>query len=111
MFKRGEKFQFEISEYAFGGKGISKITKDEQRTIVFIPNTFPGQKVEAIISAKKKKYAEAKLLEVLERAPSEKINDFQEISGAPYIYIPVKEQENAKKNFNTKYIYETVGHR
>ena len=97
MFKRGEKFQFEISEYAFGGKGISKITKDEQRTIVFIPNTFPGQKVEAIISAKKKKYAEAKLLEVLERSPIEKVNDFQEISGAPYIYIPVKEQENVKK--------------
>jgi len=97
MFKRGEKFQFEISEYAFGGKGISKITNNEQRTIVFIPNTFPGQKVEAIISAKKKKYAEAKLLEVLERSPIEKVNDFQEISGAPYIYIPVKEQENVKK--------------
>ena len=97
MFKRGEKFQFEISEYAFGGKGISKITNNEQRTIVFIPNTFPGQKVEAIISVKKKKYAEAKLLEVLERSPIEKVNDFQEISGAPYIYIPVKEQENVKK--------------
>jgi len=39
MFKRGDKFQFEISEYAFGGRGISKITNNEQRTIVFIPNT------------------------------------------------------------------------
>ena len=58
MIKRGEKLEFEISEYAFGGKGVSKINNDENRTIVFIPNTFPGQKVKAIISAKKKRYAE-----------------------------------------------------
>ncbi len=55
MFKRGEKFEFEISEYAFGGKGVSKITTNDIRTIVFIPNTFPGQKVNAIISDEKKR--------------------------------------------------------
>ena len=26
------------------------------------------------------------------------VNEFQEISGAPYIYIPVKEQERVKKS-------------
>lgn len=98
MFKRGEKFEFDISEYAFGGKGISKISKDENRTIVFIPNTFPGQRVEAIIAAKKKRHVEAKLIEVISRSPLEKISDFQEISGAPYIYIPIKEQEKVKKS-------------
>ena len=75
MFKEEKNFNLRFLN-AFGGKGISKITKDEQRTIVFIPNAFPGQKVEAIISAKKKKYAEAKLLEVL-KTPIEKVNDFQ----------------------------------
>lgn len=98
MFKRGEKLEFEISEYAFGGKGVSKINNDENRTIVFIPNTFPGQKVKAIISAKKKRYAEAKLLEIITRSPIEEVNEYQEISGAPYIYIPVKEQERVKKS-------------
>ena len=94
MFKKGEKLEFEITEYAFGGKGIAKIENDQGRTVVFIPNTFPGQKVNAIISAKKKRYFEAKLIEVISRSPVEKTSEFQEISGAPYIFIPIKEQEN-----------------
>jgi len=98
MFKRGETFEFEITEYAYGGKGISKITKDEDRTIVFIPNTYPGQKVKAIVSAKRKRHAEAKLIEVVKRSAIEEISDFQEISGAPYIYVPVHEQEKVKKS-------------
>ncbi len=97
MYKRGDKIEFEISDYAYGGKGISKIDTDSKRYVVFIPNTFPGQKVKAIISSKKKKHAEAKLLEVLTRSPLESISEFQEISGAPYIYVPVKEQEKVKR--------------
>ena len=53
MFKRGDKIEFDITDYAFGGKGISKINTDSERTLVFIPNTFPGQRVQAIISSKK----------------------------------------------------------
>ena len=98
MFKKGEKLEFEITEYAFGGKGIAKIENDQGRTVVFIPNTFPGQKVNAIISAKKKRYFEAKLIEVISRSPVEKTSEFQEISGAPYIFIPIKEQEKVKKS-------------
>jgi 23S rRNA (uracil-5-)-methyltransferase RumA len=97
MFKRGETFEFNITEYAYGGKGISKITKDEDRTIVFIPNTYPGQKVKAIVSAKRKRHAEAKLIEVIKRSAIEEVSDFQEISGAPYIYVPVHEQEKVKQ--------------
>ena len=97
MFKRGETFEFDITEYAYGGKGISKITKDEDRTIVFIPNTYPGQKVKAIVSAKRKRHAEAKLIEVVKRSAIEEVSDFQEISGAPYIYVPVHEQEKVKQ--------------
>ena len=98
MFKRGETFEFEITEYAHGGKGISKITKDEDRTIVFIPNAYPGQKVKAIVSAKRKRHTEAKLIEVVKRSAIEELSDFQEISGAPYIYVPIHEQEKVKKS-------------
>ena len=98
MFKRGETFEFEITEYAYGGKGVSKINKDDGRTIVFIPNTYPGQKVKAIVSAKRKRHAEAKLIEVIKRSEIEEVSNFQEISGAPYIYVPVDEQEKVKKS-------------
>ena len=97
MFKRGDKIDLEITDFAFGGKGISKIESDDQRTVVFVPSTYPGQKVHVVISAKKKKYYEAKLLDILERSPVEVINEYQPISGAPYIYVPIKEQERVKK--------------
>lgn len=97
MFKRGDKIELEITDFAFGGRGISKIDDDTQRTLVFVPNTFPGQKVKVTISAKKKKHYEAKLLDIIERSPIENINEYQPISGAPYIYVPVKEQEKLKK--------------
>ena len=98
MFKRGDRVELEITDFAFGGKGISKISSDSQRGIVFVPNTYPGQKVKVVISAKKKKHYEAKLIDILERAPIEKINPCQEISGAPYIFVPVKEQERLKQD-------------
>jgi len=98
MFKRGDKIEFDITDYAFGGKGISKINTDSERTLVFIPNTFPGQRVRAIISSRKKKHTEAKLLEIISRSPIEILNQYQEISGAPYIFIPVHEQEKVKKS-------------
>ena len=97
MFKRGDKIELEITDFAFGGRGISKIDNDTQRTLVFVPNTFPGQKVKVTISAKKKKHYEAKLIDIIERSPKEKINEYQPISGAPYIYVPIKEQEKLKK--------------
>jgi 23S rRNA (uracil-5-)-methyltransferase RumA len=98
MFKRGDRVELEITDFAFGGKGISKISSDSQRGIVFVPNTYPGQKVKVVISAKKKKHYEAKLLDILERAPIEKINPYQAISGAPYIFVPIKEQERLKQD-------------
>ena len=51
-----------------------------------------------MISAKKKKHYEAKLLDILERSPIEKNNNYQAISGAPYILVPVKEQERLKQD-------------
>ena len=98
MFKRGERVELEITDFAFGGRGIAKISSDNQRRIIFVPNTYPGQRVKVMISAKKKKHYEAKLLNILKRSPIEKINNFQEISGAPYIFVPVKEQERIKED-------------
>tara|TARA_B100001287_G_scaffold276845_1_gene290011 strand:+ start:8785 stop:10215 length:1431 start_codon:yes stop_codon:yes gene_type:complete len=98
MLKRGERVELEITDFAFGGKGIAEISEDIQRGIVFVPNTYPGQRVKVIISAKKKKYYEAKLLEILKRSPVEQINSYQAISGAPYIFVPVNEQERIKQD-------------
>ncbi|MGJ8661846.1 MAG: TRAM domain-containing protein, partial [Bacteroidota bacterium] len=94
---RGEVIEVTISEYAFGGRGIAKLPTDDGFYVVFVDNCFPGQTVRARVEKKKKRYAEAKLIDVIERSPEEIISNFQEISGGPYIYIPVERQEEVKK--------------
>ena len=97
MFHRGETVDLEIADYAFGGRGIARIPTEEGSYVVFIDNTFPGQLVKARIETKRKRHAEAKLLEVLRRSEDEVALPFQEISGGPYIYVPVELQEAFKK--------------
>ncbi len=95
--QRGEVIEVKISEYAFGGRGIAKIPTEDGEYVVFIDNCFPGQLVRARVEKKKKRYAEAKMIDVLERSSEEIISDFQEISGGPYIYVPVLRQEEVKQ--------------
>lgn len=108
MFHRGEVVELTVTGYAFGGRGVSKVKTEDGEYVVFIDNTFPGQRVEARIAKKKKRYAEAKFLSVLERSPLEKVSEFQEISGAPYIYVPVELQEKEKKD-STLEIFRRIG--
>ena len=97
LVHRNQIIDLEITGYAFGGRGIARITDGDDQYIVFVDNTFPGQLVRARIDKKRKRFAEAKLVDILKRSPLEKISDYQEISGAPYIFVPICEQEKAKK--------------
>jgi len=97
MFQRGQEVELKITDYAFGGRGIAKINSEDGQFIVFVDNTFPGQLVRAKIDVKRKKHAEAKLIEIVERSQDETEVNFQEISGGPYIHVPVEIQENIKK--------------
>ena len=98
MFHRGEIVELDITDYAFGGRGIARIPlEDGGNFVVFVDNAFPGQRVRAKIDVKRKRHAEAKLLDVINRSPQEVNLPFQEISGAPYIFVPVELQEETKK--------------
>ena len=108
MFKRGDVITVFIQEYAFGGKGVAKVPTENGDYIVFVDNTFPGQEVKARVAKKRKRFAEAKLLEVLKRSEQEVVNDFQEISGGPYIYVPVEKQEGVKEK-STLEIFKRIG--
>ncbi|MBM3452909.1 MAG: 23S rRNA (uracil(1939)-C(5))-methyltransferase RlmD [Bacteroidetes bacterium] len=97
MFSRGQIVALEITDYAFGGKGIAKIQTMDGNFIVFVGNTFPGQLVSAKITTKRKKHAEASLIEVLKRSEFETETQYQEISGGPYIRIPIRKQAEYKQ--------------
>lgn len=64
--KRGDVITVSITDYAFGGKGIAKVETENGEYVIFVENTFPGQIVEARIAKKRKRYAEAKLIEIIE---------------------------------------------
>ena len=94
---RGEIIEIRINDYAFGGRGIARLETENGAFVVFVDNTFPGQLVRAKVDVKRKNYAEAKLVEIIERSSEETMVQFQEISGAPYIFVPVSLQEEIKK--------------
>lgn len=98
----------DITDFAFGGKGIVKIPSEQGDYILFVNNAFPGQKVLAKVDKKKKRYAECKLLKVIERSKDEVSVPYQEISGAPYIHVPPAIQESFKKD-TTLQIYKKIG--
>ncbi len=108
MFHRGEVVELTITDYSFGGRGIAKVPTEEGFYIVFVDNSFPGQKIRARIEKKKKKFAEAKLIDILDRSELEVLSDFQEISGGPYIYVPIHLQEKAKKD-TTLELFKRIG--
>lgn len=108
MVSRGEVVELNITDFAFGGKGIAKIPSEQGDYILFVNNTFPGQKVLAKVDKKKKRYAECKLVKVIERSKDEVAVPFQEISGAPYIHVPPAIQESFKKD-TTLQIYKKIG--
>lgn len=108
MVNRGQELELVIEDLAFGGKGIARMKDEKGAFVLFVQNTFPGQRVLAKVNKKRKKHAECKLVKVLERSPQEVDISYQEISGAPYIHVPPKLQEEGKKKV-TLDVYKRLG--
>ena len=74
--KKGDIVEFQIEKYAFEGKGIAKVSKNEllglteengneKNYVVFVQGSYPGDKVRARLLKIKNSYAEALALEIL----------------------------------------------
>lgn len=108
MVHRNQVVEVKIDDFAFGGQGLARMKSEEGDFILFVENTFPGQFVRARVDKKRKRHAECKLLEVLERSPLEKALPYQEISGAPYLFVPIEIQQEYKKK-STLDVYRKIG--
>ena len=82
---------------AFGGKGIGRVETEKGPFVVFVMNTIPGQTVKARVDKCRNSHAECKLVEVVTPSENEVPVDYQPISGAPYITLPVEYQIEYKK--------------
>ncbi len=106
--KRNQVLELKIEDYAFGGKGIARIRNEKGEFVVFVPNTLPGQLVKAQIKKTSKKYAEAKLIDVLQASSDEIEVPYQDIPGAPYIQLPIELQHQYKKE-STLSLFKRIG--
>ncbi len=106
--KRGQVIELKIEDYAFGGKGIGKIRSEEGEFVIFVPNTLPGQLVKAQVKKSSKRYAECKLMDIIEHSKDEVEVPYQDIPGAPYIQLPIKLQHQYKKE-STLSLFKRIG--
>lgn len=89
--KKGQEVELDIIDAAFKGKGLAKV----DGLAVFVPGTTPGDKVLARIIKKKKKYREAKLLEILEPSSHRiepKCGHAKVCGGCSWQHIPYEKQ-------------------
>lgn len=108
MVHRNQVLELEIEDLAFGGQAIARLRSEEGEFVLFVENAFPGQKVLVRVDKKRKRHAECKLIDVIERSPLEKKLEFQEISGAPYIFLPIEIQKEYKQK-TTLDVYRRIG--
>ncbi len=106
--KRGQILELRIEDYAFGGKGIGRLRSEQGEFVVFVANTLPGQLVKAKVAKSSKKYAECKLIDVLETSEEEIEVPYQDIPGAPYIKLPIELQHKYKKE-STLSLFQRIG--
>ena len=108
MVHRGEILELQIEDLAFGGQGIARMRSEDGHFVLFVENAFPGQIVRAKVEKKRKRHAECKLLDIVKRSPQEIELPFQEISGAPYLFVPITLQQEYKQK-TTLDVYRRIG--
>ncbi|TVR27374.1 MAG: 23S rRNA (uracil(1939)-C(5))-methyltransferase RlmD [Balneolaceae bacterium] len=106
--KKGETVELKIESTAFKGKGVAK----HDGIAVFVPGTAPGDLVMARITRKKKKFREAKLLEILEPSPLrvEPVCSHANVcGGCTWQHLPYSEQLKNKEQHVRDHI-ERIAH-
>lgn len=106
--KKGEVVELEVESAAFKGKGIAK----KDGLAVFIPNTAPGDIVRARIVKKKKKYREAKLVEILKPSSvriEPKCRHALVCGGCTWQFLPYKKQLAIKEQQVRDHIERIAG--
>lgn len=86
-----------ISGYDHQGRGIARINNK----ICFIPNTLKDEFVKIKITKEKKKFIEAKVIEILKPSPFRQSNIcpyYQNCGGCDLLHMPYKEQLKYKNN-------------
>jgi 23S rRNA (uracil1939-C5)-methyltransferase len=90
--RRGELLEVEIDSLAFGGRGVARA----EGFVVFVAGALPGDRVRAEVTKGKKRFAEARAVELL-RPGADRVADVcvhggEPCPGAPWQGLPYERQ-------------------
>jgi 23S rRNA (uracil1939-C5)-methyltransferase len=90
--RRGELVEVEIDSLAFGGRGVARA----EGFVVFVAGALPGDRVRAEVTKGKKRFAEARTVELLrpgaDRVADVCIHGGEPCPGAPWQGLPYERQ-------------------
>jgi 23S rRNA (uracil1939-C5)-methyltransferase len=95
---RGEQLELEIESLAFGGRGVARA----DGMVVFVAGALPGDRVRAEITKAKKRFAEARTVELLhpgaERIADTCVHEGEPCPGAPWQGLSYERQLGQKRD-------------
>jgi 23S rRNA (uracil1939-C5)-methyltransferase len=93
--QRGDELELSIDALAHGGEGIARL--GDSGYVVFVAGAIPGDRVRAVVYKRKRNYAHARTLEVLEPGP-ERIPPQADHPGVPWQVLPYERQLQIKQD-------------
>jgi 23S rRNA (uracil1939-C5)-methyltransferase len=91
--ERGDELELAVDSLAHGGEGVARL--GEGGYVVFVAGAIPGDRVRAQVYKRKRNYAHARTLEVLEPSP-ERIPARADHPGVPWQVLPYASQLQIK---------------
>jgi 23S rRNA (uracil1939-C5)-methyltransferase len=90
--ERGQELDLRVEGIAFGGNGIARL----DRYVVFVSGAVPGDRVRAVVTKRKRDYAEARTIEVLEPSPDRVEPEAPGHPGVAWQVLPYEKQLEIK---------------
>ena len=94
--RRGEQLEVEVESLAFGGRGVARL----EGQVVFVAGALPGDRVRAEITKAKRRFVEARAVELLrpspERIGESCVHEGEPCPGAPWQGLPYERQLEEK---------------
>jgi len=91
--KQGEELELLVGALAYGGAGVARL----DGYVVFVQGAVPGDRVRARVSKRKRAYAEARLVELIEPS-ADRIEPRAPHPGAPWQVLPYERQLAEKES-------------
>jgi 23S rRNA (uracil1939-C5)-methyltransferase len=92
--ERGDELELTIDRLAHGGEGVARYGEDGY--VVFVSGAIPGDTVKAVVSKRKRSYAHARSVEVVQASP-ERIPPTAAHPGVAWQVLPYERQLQIKR--------------